>query len=216
MTESRSQPRTRLAMSAAIITIDARATDIVTDGSMRRGVGLSSLSYGNEEAQTFRTQAHPSDAATHHDQDPRPLGRSHRGEGGARRDHQGRRGGRDRGGRGVEHPRPCVKARRDPQERRTARPQPSREASSQEALAPALLRARARPNLGRSVPMANPVMWFEIIGPDADALHKFYRDALGWKLAPPVKEMGNYAMVEGHEPGIGGGIGGSAGEGSRV
>jgi predicted enzyme related to lactoylglutathione lyase len=64
--------------------------------------------------------------------------------------------------------------------------------------------------------MANPVMWFEIIGPDSAALHKFYRDALGWKLTPPVKEMGNYSMVEGHEPGIGGGIGGSDGDSSRV
>jgi predicted enzyme related to lactoylglutathione lyase len=64
--------------------------------------------------------------------------------------------------------------------------------------------------------MANPVMWFEIIGPDSAALQKFYRDALGWKLTPPVKEMGNYSMVEGHEPGIGGGIGGSDGDTSRV
>jgi predicted enzyme related to lactoylglutathione lyase len=55
--------------------------------------------------------------------------------------------------------------------------------------------------------MANPITWFEIIGPDAAALHRFYRDALGWKLTPPVKEMGNYSMVEDHEPGIGGGIG---------
>jgi predicted enzyme related to lactoylglutathione lyase len=55
--------------------------------------------------------------------------------------------------------------------------------------------------------MANPITWFEIIGPDAAALHKFYRDALGWKLTPPVKEMGNYSMVQNHEPGIGGGIG---------
>jgi hypothetical protein len=55
--------------------------------------------------------------------------------------------------------------------------------------------------------MANPVTWFEIIGPDSAALQKFYRDALAWKLTPPVKEMGNYSMVEGHEPGIGGGIG---------
>jgi uncharacterized protein len=64
--------------------------------------------------------------------------------------------------------------------------------------------------------MANPVMWFEIIGPDSEKLQKFYRDALGWKLTPPVKEMGNYSMVEGHEPGIGGGIGGSDGDSSRV
>jgi predicted enzyme related to lactoylglutathione lyase len=55
--------------------------------------------------------------------------------------------------------------------------------------------------------MANPVMWFEIIGPDSERLHRFYRDALAWKLTPPVKEMGNYSMVEGHEPGPGGGIG---------
>ena len=55
--------------------------------------------------------------------------------------------------------------------------------------------------------MANPITWFEIIGPDAAALHRFYRDALGWKLTPPVKEMGNYSMVTDHEPGIGGGIG---------
>ena len=64
--------------------------------------------------------------------------------------------------------------------------------------------------------MANPVMWFEIIGTDSAALHKFYRDALGWKLTAPVKEMGNYSMVEGHEPGIGGGIGGSDGDSARV
>jgi uncharacterized protein len=64
--------------------------------------------------------------------------------------------------------------------------------------------------------MANPVTWFEIIGPDADKLHRFYRDALGWKLTPPVKEMGNYSMVEGHEPGIGGGVGGSDGDTNRV
>src|ERR1700716_1465743 len=64
--------------------------------------------------------------------------------------------------------------------------------------------------------MANPVTWFEIIGPDSERLQKFYRDALAWKLAPPVKEMGNYSMVEGHEPGIGGGIGGSGGDSNRV
>jgi len=55
--------------------------------------------------------------------------------------------------------------------------------------------------------MANPVMWFEIIGKDSAGLQKFYREAFGWKLTPPVKEMGNYSMLEGHEPGPGGGIG---------
>ena len=55
--------------------------------------------------------------------------------------------------------------------------------------------------------MANPIMWFEIIGKDSVGLQKFYRDTFGWKLTAPVKEMGNYSMVEGHEPGIGGGLG---------
>lgn len=55
--------------------------------------------------------------------------------------------------------------------------------------------------------MANPVMWFEIIGKDSAGLQKFYRETFGWRLTPPVKEMGNYSMLEGHEPGPGGGIG---------
>ncbi len=55
--------------------------------------------------------------------------------------------------------------------------------------------------------MANPVTWFEVIGKDSAGLQKFYRDVFGWKMTPPVKEMGNYSMLEGHEPGIGGGIG---------
>jgi len=55
--------------------------------------------------------------------------------------------------------------------------------------------------------MANPVMWFEIIGKDSVGLQKFYRDVFGWKLTPPVKEMGNYSMLERPEMGIGGGIG---------
>jgi uncharacterized protein len=55
--------------------------------------------------------------------------------------------------------------------------------------------------------MANPVTWFEIIGKDSADLHRFYREVFGWKLTPPVKEQGNYAMLEDHEPGMGGGIG---------
>lgn len=55
--------------------------------------------------------------------------------------------------------------------------------------------------------MANPVTWFEIIGKDSAGLQKFYRDVFGWKMTAPVKEMGNYSMLEGHEPGIGGGLG---------
>src|SRR5581483_4014399 len=55
--------------------------------------------------------------------------------------------------------------------------------------------------------MANPVTWFEIIGKDSAGLQKFYREVFGWKLTPPVADMGNYSMLEDHEPGIGGGIG---------
>jgi predicted enzyme related to lactoylglutathione lyase len=64
--------------------------------------------------------------------------------------------------------------------------------------------------------VANPVTWFEIIGSDPEGLQKFYRDVFNWKLTPPIKEMGNYSMIEGHEPGIGGGIGGGGDDGARV
>jgi predicted enzyme related to lactoylglutathione lyase len=55
--------------------------------------------------------------------------------------------------------------------------------------------------------MANPVTWFEVMGKDSAGLQKFYRDLFGWKLSPPVKEMGNYSMLERPESGIGGGFG---------
>ena len=55
--------------------------------------------------------------------------------------------------------------------------------------------------------MANPVMWFEVMGKDSAGLQKFYRDVFGWKMTPPVKEMGNYSMLERPETGIGGGFG---------
>ena len=65
--------------------------------------------------------------------------------------------------------------------------------------------------------MANPVKWFEIMGEDSARLQKFYRDTFGWKMTAPVKEMGNYSQLEGHEPGIGGGLGASQpGEARRV
>src|SRR5258708_40112121 len=55
--------------------------------------------------------------------------------------------------------------------------------------------------------MANPVTWFEIIGKDSLGLQKFYRDVFGWKMTPPVKEMGNYSMLDRPDAGIGGGLG---------
>ena len=64
--------------------------------------------------------------------------------------------------------------------------------------------------------MANPVTWFEIIGSDSERLQKFYREVFNWKLAAPVAAMGNYSLLEGFQPGIGGGVGGSANDQSRV
>jgi hypothetical protein len=55
--------------------------------------------------------------------------------------------------------------------------------------------------------MTNPVTHFEIMGKDAIALQKFYADVFGWKLAPPIKEMGNYSLFDNEGHGIGGGIG---------
>src|SRR5919204_3366662 len=106
ITERRSQPRTRLATSAAIMTIDARATDIVTAESMGRFTALSSVAYGDEEAQAIRPQAHSPDAAAHFDQDARSLGGAIRREDGANGIREGRRGGRERARGGVEHSRP--------------------------------------------------------------------------------------------------------------
>ena len=67
--------------------------------------------------------------------------------------------------------------------------------------------------------MKNRVTWFEIIGKDAGALHKFYGEVFGWKLTPPVAEMGNYSMLAEQGPtdkGAGGGIGGDPNDGARV
>lgn len=64
--------------------------------------------------------------------------------------------------------------------------------------------------------MPNPVTWFEIIGEDPIANQKFYADVFGWKLSPPVPEMGNYSMLDNEGSGIGGGIGGTMGGPSRV
>ena len=55
--------------------------------------------------------------------------------------------------------------------------------------------------------MTNPVTHFEIMGKDAIALQKFYADVFGWKLALPIKEMGNYSLFDNEAQGIGGGIG---------
>lgn len=55
--------------------------------------------------------------------------------------------------------------------------------------------------------MPNPVMHFELMGKDAIALQKFYADVFGWKLSPPIVELGNYSLLDSEGRGIGGGIG---------
>ena len=53
--------------------------------------------------------------------------------------------------------------------------------------------------------MANPVGWFEVSGPDAGGLQRFYAEAFGWEIDAD-NEM-NYGMVAAQEGGIGGGVG---------
>ena len=54
--------------------------------------------------------------------------------------------------------------------------------------------------------MGNPVVHFEIAGPDGPALHQFYSDLFGWKIDVLGEEMGNYGIVPANEGGIGGGL----------
>lgn len=67
--------------------------------------------------------------------------------------------------------------------------------------------------------MANPVMWFEIIGKDARKLQSFYKDVFGWKMTEPAgPQFGDYSQLENPAgEGINGGIGGAMqGSGARV
>ena len=58
--------------------------------------------------------------------------------------------------------------------------------------------------------MPNPVVFFEVLGRDAEALPKFYGDAFGWNME---SVMPTYSMARpGAERGIEGGVG-SAPEG---
>ena len=54
--------------------------------------------------------------------------------------------------------------------------------------------------------MGNPVVHFEIAGPDGPALQQFYRDLFGWNVEVAGEEMGFYGVVQANEGGIGGGI----------
>ncbi len=53
--------------------------------------------------------------------------------------------------------------------------------------------------------MGNPVVHFEVVGKDAQALQSFYKDAFDWQVEPAIP---NYAIAHpGGEGGISGGIG---------
>jgi uncharacterized protein len=59
--------------------------------------------------------------------------------------------------------------------------------------------------------MASPVVWFEVLGQNAEKLREFYSDLFDWKFQ--VQESMNYGMMnpaEG-EKGIGGGVGAGMG-----
>lgn len=53
--------------------------------------------------------------------------------------------------------------------------------------------------------MSNPVVHFEVVGKDAEALQSFYKDAFDWRMEPAIA---NYAMaLPNAEGGISGGVG---------
>ncbi len=54
--------------------------------------------------------------------------------------------------------------------------------------------------------MGNPVVHFEIAGPDGQALRQFYRNLFGWDIKELGEEMRNYGLVQCGEGGVGGGI----------
>ena len=53
--------------------------------------------------------------------------------------------------------------------------------------------------------MTNPVVHFEILGPDGEALQKFYGETFGWTIN--ADNPANYGLADTGEGGINGGIG---------
>ena len=70
--------------------------------------------------------------------------------------------------------------------------------------------------------MGQPVVHFEIIGTDPDALRAYYGDLFGWEfavggpVAPSVSAAGRYGFIEAEDGGIPGGLGGGEGYSGRV
>ncbi|MCB2212635.1 VOC family protein [bacterium] len=55
--------------------------------------------------------------------------------------------------------------------------------------------------------MADKIVWYEIIGKDANKAQSFYSSLFGWQF--DNESMPGYGMTSDKETGIGGGIGGS-------
>lgn len=62
--------------------------------------------------------------------------------------------------------------------------------------------------------MSNPVSYFEIIGPDAAALQRFYAELFGWPVAAADAQYGTVKTGDGR--GIDGGIGNDQSGNQRV
>lgn len=53
---------------------------------------------------------------------------------------------------------------------------------------------------------ANPIVHWELMGPDADALQSFYSTLFDWKFSSP-EGFESYHMTEGDEMGVNGAVG---------
>src|SRR3979411_1259305 len=133
MTDSRSQPSTRLATRVTIMIAEARAIDIGNTVILRHQV-LFAPNAG-KEAQALRPEAHPPDAAADVHANHRPVRRADCGSHGARGDRQGgrdrrrddRRGGARPRTHGGKRPRQSGETRFDPQEQRAPPQEPDRQ-----------------------------------------------------------------------------------------
>ena len=60
--------------------------------------------------------------------------------------------------------------------------------------------------------MSHPIVHWELMGPDGEALKAFYEDLFGWK-SDAVPGFDGYYMVDGEQTG---GVGGAVGKGSEA
>lgn len=62
--------------------------------------------------------------------------------------------------------------------------------------------------------MANPIVHFELIGPDGPALQRYYGELFGWEI--DADNPWQYGVVHAGDEGIGGGIGADPQGSNRV